>query len=151
MVSFFKNRLPELLSSLLILLFVYTAISKLINFQRFGAVLSQSPLVGHWATSLSFSLPAIELLAALLLFLPQTRTRGFILSFILMAAFTGYIAFMLLFTEKLPCACGGVLSSIGWAGHLLFNIVFTGIAWTGYKTGKNRGPQHLTPSFLKNG
>lgn len=84
----------------------------------------------------SVLLPAFELLTAALLFFPKTRTKGFGLSLIMMSVFTGYIAFMVVFSEKLPCSCGGVLSSMNWTEHLLFNIFFTIVAWLGYKENK---------------
>jgi len=49
-------------------------------------------------------------------------------AFVLMTVFTLYIAYMLLFTPKLPCSCGGVLQQMTWKQHLLFNIGFTLLA-----------------------
>lgn len=117
--------LIEIISALLILLFVYTGISKLNDQDNFQAVLSQSPLIGSRANFLSWYLPIIELLTALLVFLPFTRKLGLKISLILMCLFTGYISYMILFTPHLPCSCGGVLKQMTWTQHLLFNICFT--------------------------
>jgi putative oxidoreductase len=148
MVQFIKYRLPELLAALLILLFVYTAVSKLLSFRRFQTVLSYSPLIGRYSKALAYTIPGVELLVAALLFLPQTRTKGFAGSILLMAAFTGYIAYMLLFEPHLPCSCGGVISSMNWTGHLLFNLVFTLVAWIGYRESKKQGAR-LPPYITK--
>lgn len=48
-----------------------------------------------------------------------------------MVIFTAYIVVILQFSEEIPCACGGVLQSLGWKEHLIFNIVFSLIALTG--------------------
>ncbi|MGC1244316.1 MAG: MauE/DoxX family redox-associated membrane protein [Chryseosolibacter sp.] len=48
-----------------------------------------------------------------------------------MFAFTGYIAFILTFSPYVPCSCGGILSSMGWTEHLIFNVVFTALAVAG--------------------
>jgi hypothetical protein len=132
MQSLRKKKFTEAASSLLILLFVYTAVSKLIDFRNFQVVLSRSSLIGKSASLIAWLLPFVELAAAALLFLPATRLRGLFSSFILMLVFTVYIALMLLNSEKLPCSCGGVLGSLSWKEHLLFNIFFTLIALTGW-------------------
>ena len=123
-----KTIIPEIISAMFILLFVYTATTKLIEHESFKAVLSQSPLIGIEATLISWVLPVLELLIAILLFFPAMRTWGFTGAFILMAIFTFYIAYMILFAKNLPCSCGGVISRMSWSQHLIFNIFFTALA-----------------------
>jgi hypothetical protein len=118
----------DLIAALFILLFVYTASSKLMQLQHFMDVLKNSPLVGDYAGSISVVLPLIELVTAILLFLPRTRKEGLLLSLLLMILFTVYISYMLLFNAHLPCSCGGVISRLSWKEHLLFNVVLTVIA-----------------------
>jgi hypothetical protein len=122
----------QVICSLLIFLFVYTAVSKLTGLAHFKVVLSHSPLIGKQASLVAFLLPPVELTVAALLFLPGTRQLGLLSSIILMAVFTIYIAFMLLSSSKLPCSCGGVLNAMNWKEHLLFNICFTLIAFLGW-------------------
>jgi hypothetical protein len=64
-----------------------------------------------------------------------------------MAAFTGYIGFMLLSNIELPCSCGGVISSLSWKNHLVFNILFLLLASVGYYLSRPRqiGEQPNTP------
>jgi hypothetical protein len=116
-------------SATFILLFVYTATSKLLDHSRFLAVLGSSPLLGKFAPLLSYGLPVAEYLVSLLLFFPLTRKSGLQTSLWLMILFTAYIIYMLLFTPHLPCSCGGVLQHLGWKGHLVFNLFFTGLAF----------------------
>ncbi|MGN6602451.1 MAG: MauE/DoxX family redox-associated membrane protein [Ginsengibacter sp.] len=120
-----KTFLIDIISGLFILLFVYTATSKLIEHSSFQAVLSRSPLIGSKASILSWALPMLELFTAVLLFFPAIRKFGFISSFILMLVFTSYIIYMILFAKNLPCSCGGVISQMTWTQHLIFNVFFT--------------------------
>ena len=117
----------EIFTSLLILLFAYTAISKILDFNKFRRVLSESPLIHNGAGIIAWLLPATELLIVLLLFLPRYRITGLWISLGMLTVFTGYLFYMLLFASHLPCSCGGVLSSLSWKEHLVFNVVFLGI------------------------
>jgi len=123
-----KTIVPDIISALFILLFVYTALTKLMEHESFRAVLSQSPLIGINATILSWVLPILELFTATLLFIPTMRKWGFASSLILMFFFTCYITYMILFARDLPCSCGGVISAMTWPEHLIFNIFFTALA-----------------------
>jgi putative oxidoreductase len=123
-----KTIVADFISSLFILLFVYTATTKLIEHESFRAVLSQSPLIGINATTVSWVLPILELFTAMLLFIPSFRKWGFVSSLILMLLFTIYITYMILFARNLPCSCGGVISRMTWPQHLIFNIFFTALA-----------------------
>lgn len=116
--------LIELIASLFILLFLYTGISKLKEHEEFQLVLSKSPLLAASAIVLSWLLPIIEIATSVLLFFPSTRKYGLVTSLLLMAIFTIYISYMLLFTSNLPCSCGGVLEHLNWPQHFLFNFFF---------------------------
>lgn len=128
-----KTLITDILSALFILLFVYTAITKLVERESFNTVLHQSPLIGTASSTLSFLLPTIELITALLLFIPSVRMWGFASSFFLMVIFTFYITYMILFTPNLPCSCGGVIAYMTWKEHLVFNIFFITLAAIGLR------------------
>ncbi len=133
-----RNLIIEIISSLLILLFVYTAISKLLDFTHFKTVLHGSPLIGGKAAIVALALPITELLVALLLFMPRTRLWGFRGSLALMTVFTIYLAYMIAFTPHLPCSCGGVLKQMTWTQHLVFNIFFLLVSLTGLVMQRNQ-------------
>jgi len=114
----------EIISSLLILLFVYTAVSKLLGYTSFWVTLSKSPLIGNKAKFIAVALPVTEILVSLLLFVPRTRLWGLYASSGLMTIFTLYLIYMIYFTPQLPCSCGGVLKHMTWNQHLVFNIFF---------------------------
>jgi len=119
-----KNLVPEIISSLLILLFLYTGLSKLLDYTHFKSVLYKSPLIAGNAAVVALALPITEIMVALLLFVPRTRLWGFYGATVLMTVFTLYLAYMILFTPHLPCSCGGVLKQMTWKQHLVFNIFF---------------------------
>lgn len=125
--------LVEILSSLFILLFVYTAVNKTVGFYSFKTVLAQSPLIGSFAAVIAWFLPLVELGTASLLFFGSTRKVGFYAAASLLILFTGYIGYMLLFSNQLPCSCGGALKFLTWRAHLLFNIVWILVAIVGLR------------------
>lgn len=118
------TRLSAVTKYLLIFLFTYTGISKLIGHSVFYTTLLQSPVVRSYATPISWLIPVFELFIVLLLLLPRTRNMGLLLSFVLMILFTIYIGYMLLFIPHLPCSCGGVLQQLSWNNHILLNSAF---------------------------
>ncbi|MCZ8215325.1 MAG: hypothetical protein O9262_03755, partial [Cyclobacteriaceae bacterium] len=77
-------------------------------------------------------IPAAELYTVILLLNSGWRKAGLLMSVVLMTLFTLYIVIMLMFFERIPCSCGGVLQRMNWHEHLIFNIVFTLISITGY-------------------
>src|SRR5688572_29656190 len=76
-----KNTIPEVISSLLIILFIYTALSKLSGYNTFTIQLSKSPFITSYARSIAWSLPAGEILISLLLVFKRTRLIGLYASF----------------------------------------------------------------------
>ncbi len=125
-----RQLIIEIISSLLILLFVYAALSKLLDFNSFKYVLNRSPLIGGKAAVVALALPIIEGLVSVLLFFPRTRLWGLYGSSALMTIFALYLAYMISFTPNLPCSCGGVLKQMTWTQHLIFNVFFTLLAFT---------------------
>lgn len=127
-VTNLKSILIEIISTLLILLFVYSSISKLLEFENFQVQLGQSPLLSAYTNFISYAVLIVELAIALLLAIPKTRYIGLVTSFGLMVMFTVYIIVILNYSSFIPCSCGGILEKLGWKEHLIFNIVFTLLA-----------------------
>jgi hypothetical protein len=121
----------EIICFLLILLFVYAAFSKLIEFNTFKIQLNNSPFLKPFSEFIFWFIPIIELIVAALLTVKHTRKRGLFASFILLLIFSLYIAGMLLSTEHLPCSCGGIIQQLSWKQHLLFNLFFLLLALIG--------------------
>jgi putative oxidoreductase len=132
-----KDTIIDIISCLFIMLFLYTGVSKLLDFSRFSSTLERSPLLKSYASVIAIILPLVELMVVYLLLIPffkittRFRVHGLYASFILMALFTLYIGYMLAFTPDRPCSCGGIISQMNWHQHLYFNSVFTLLAFTG--------------------
>lgn len=126
-----KNTMTEVISSLLIMLFIYTALSKLSAYDNFTAQLSKSPFITSYSNSIAWSIPAVEILISLLLVTKRTRLIGLYASFFLMSLFTAYLIIMLNFSYYIPCSCGGVLQYLSWNAHIVFNAFFIIIAGAG--------------------
>ena len=145
------HQLTSVIAAVLILLFCYTGISKLIGHDKFRTVIGKSPLIGETSAYVSWMLPVTELAVCIFLFFPVLRRTGFLLAGILMALFTGYIIYMLEFASRLRCSCGGVLQQLSWPAHLLFNIFFTILAWIGWVMQKKMDNAFYTnPVLSKN-
>ena len=123
--------LVEIISALLILLFVYSAVSKLLDYQKFQVQLSQSPLLTAFATWVSWIIPFLEIIISIMLVFPKFRLLGLYASFSLMVMFTAYIIAITKFSDYIPCSCGGVLQNMSWNQHLVFNVGFVLLALTG--------------------
>ena len=126
-----KNTIVELISSLLMFLFLYTALSKLLEFDKFKYQIGQSPFITNISWLVIWSIPLAEIITSIFLIFKRTRLAGLYLSFFLLLLFTGYVFIMLRYSSYLPCSCGGVLSIMSWKQHLIFNLVFTGLSLAG--------------------
>lgn len=140
-----RKHVVDIISALLILLFVYAALSKLLEFETFRFQLQKSPYVKDMANILVWTVPITEIVISITLAVPRFRHIGMYASFFLMLLFSGYIYIILHFSYYVPCSCGGVLSEMSWNEHLLFNIAFTLLALMGILlTGTNRNAQLST-------
>lgn len=120
-----RKHLIDIVCALFILLWSYAAISKLAAFRTFEIQLSKSPFITDISGIISWSIPSIELGITLLLLIPVTKLIGLYLSYFLMLLFSGYIYLMLNYSYYIPCSCGGLLSTMSWNQHLVFNVLLT--------------------------
>lgn len=127
-----KISIPEKIvaaaGALYILLFVYAALSKLLDYSGFHRQLAMSPVLTAHASWLAWLVPVLELLMALLLAFPRTRLAGMFGSYCLMGAFTAYIYLIMNYASHVPCSCGGILENMGWMEHFYFNLAFLALA-----------------------
>lgn len=121
----------QIITLVCIILFVYTATTKLLDFNKFTIQIAQSSLLNPVAEVLAVVIPLFEIGIAVLLIIPRLRYIGLLAFTGMMLVFTGYIVWASYFTPDKPCSCGGVLESIGWIEHLIFNVVFVFIGFGG--------------------
>lgn len=114
----------EVICFLFVLLFLYAAFTKLLDYQKFTVQVGQSPLLTGFGDTIPWLVISLEILVAGLLMFPRTRLVALFASFSLMTMFTAYIVAILNFSPYVPCSCGGVLEKLGWTEHLIFNGLF---------------------------
>lgn len=114
----------EIICSLLILLFIYAAFSKLLDYKTFQQQLKASTILHPFSTILAWAVPLIEISISILLTANYTRLIGLHASLLLLLFFTIYIIIMLLSVSHLPCSCGGIIKKLSWRQHIAFNGAF---------------------------
>lgn len=127
-----KEKIIEIAASLLILLFIYASLSKLVNISEFRNDMLNQPFPKWMSSMLVWFVPGIEILISLALSFKLTRLWGLWGSAVLMGAFTIYTAIVLLNVfGRVPCSCGGVIKRLTWTQHLFFNAFFLLVAILG--------------------
>lgn len=119
-----RRLLTEIVCYAYVLVFMYAAVYKLIDLKFFQSQLKHSPLLGGYNILLSYLVPLSEIIASLFLLVPSLRKRGLVLATLIMLGFTIYIIYILGFSREIPCGCGGILATMGWKEHLVFNSAF---------------------------
>ncbi len=115
----------EAVTAIFIILWIYTGISKLIDWRSVSLQMMTNPIFKGMPKLATFGGPVLELCLAILLVFKRTRLLGFYLSFVLMSFFTFYVSYLMIYLPTLPCSCGGVISSLNWTQHLVMNILLT--------------------------
>ncbi|MGC4041881.1 MAG: MauE/DoxX family redox-associated membrane protein [Flavobacterium sp.] len=123
-----RDGIIYVISLLYTLLFVYAAVSKILDFENFSVQLGQSPLLSAYADYISILVPAFELIICCLLLLPRFRIIGLFSAYALMVMFTAYIYIILNFSSFIPCSCGGILEDMSWNQHIIFNLIFVALS-----------------------
>ncbi|MBD1422569.1 MauE/DoxX family redox-associated membrane protein [Sphingobacterium chuzhouense] len=120
--------LPELIVYGYAFLYIYTGYNKLRHVQVFIDGNSKIPLVGQYAELIGWGIPSLEILLAVLLALPFVRVKKIALwpSVVLMGIFILYLTTMSIFFPDRLCHCGGVIESMDWTTHLIFNLLWLG-------------------------
>jgi len=136
-----SNLITEIISMLFLLLFVYAAVSKLLDYQKFKIQLVQSPLLATYASILVWFIPTLELIIAMIL-LSKYKSLRLKLCLGLMIVFTIYIWYTLNYSDYIPCSCGGIISDLNWTEHLIFNLFWIVFAIIAIST--NKGAKHTT-------
>ncbi|MCY4778914.1 hypothetical protein ORI89_04580 [Sphingobacterium sp. UT-1RO-CII-1] len=110
------------------LLYMYTGYDKLKNIKSFIKGNESIPFIGQYAPLIGWGVPIAEIVLAILLVFPFLKLRlpALWASVILMGIFTLYMALMIKFVPDRLCHCGGVIESMSWTLHLIFNIAWLG-------------------------
>lgn len=122
----FRSQISWLTEILYAFLFSYTGYSKLSDIGPFTKGISKTPIFGHYAGIIAYGVPILEIVLAFGIVMPFRRIKhvSLALSVVLLGIFTVYLIVMILFVKEKLCHCGGVIGSMGWTHHLVFNLVF---------------------------
>lgn len=132
-----NSLLAELISGLLILLFAYTAITKVAAFKTTLHEINNQVLPNWMTPYLAVAIPAAELLIVAGLLTRRYKMAALYASLALMVVFTVYIGLALLNVyDRMPCSCGGVLKYMGWRTHFAFNLFYVVITIVAIKASK---------------
>ena len=115
----------EIIAALLVLLFLYASVSKLLGFSLFVDEMNNQPFPNWMTPYLVVIIPGSEILIAAALIFDRTRMIGFYASLVILFLFTLYAALVLFHVfDYVPCSCGGMLKKLTWGQHLLFTGAF---------------------------
>lgn len=121
-----------IISILLIIMWAYAAISKLLDLDEFKQAMATQVFPKWMGKILIWILPVIELGIVGLLLFRKTQVFGMYASFGLMLLFTLYVGGAVYnIYARTPCACGGLFAKLGWKKHFRVNIFFTLISIIG--------------------
>lgn len=126
-----QKLIVSIISYAYIIVLLYAACYKLFDFGYFLRQLEHSPLLKDYRYMVAVAVPVSEIIIALLLFFPRTRLKGLYGCAAIMSGFTAYIIYILNFAPHIPCSCGGIMATMDWGEHLVFNSLFILLAITG--------------------
>lgn len=118
----FRIHFADIIVVLFASLFLYTAVSKILDYRSFYATLDVLPSFNGKAFVLAPLIVISEISISCVLMIPATRIAGLYLSFTLMCAFTLYLLWAVYNGKTLPCSCGGAFRQLSWKQHLVLNI-----------------------------
>lgn len=123
-----KFLIIEIICCLLIILFLYASVTKLLNPYALRHDMLNQPFPRWFSRQLIWAVPSLEIVLVVLLVFEATRKWGLWATLVVLLLFTIYAALILLhFFSYVPCGCGGVIRNLTWPQHLVFNLFFTGI------------------------
>ena len=137
-----NGKLSGTLSILLILVWTYTGLDKLLRWEASRKAFHNQTFPAELAEVLAYAVPITELLIALLLLFSVSRWWGYLSSILLLTVFTTYLGLIWVGAfPRVPCNCAGILESMGWEAHLWMNLGLIGLAVWGLVVNDHRGAQ----------
>jgi len=122
-----RTTIIETITVLNIILFLYTGIDKIMDYNIFKEQLAVSPILNFAAKPVALLLPGVELIVVIMLIIPRWRLKGLYTGLTLFVFFTGYIIALFSISKEMPCSCGGVIQLLSWKQHIVFNAAFIGL------------------------
>ena len=141
-----RIRIKEVALILLIFLFAYSSAIKLNDLDAFADKLLKSPLIGiKYLVPLVYLVPIGELLIAITLVYPKSRTIGKYLSCFALTLFSLYLIALNNLDDFVPCSCGGLFEKLTFNQHIILNLILWGLSVILVFTDKRK--MYLKPQF----
>lgn len=106
-----------------VLLFLYTGITKLTNYNDYVEEIQASPLLKNIPVSLVWVLPVFEIIVAFMVLSRRWRLVALYSCSIMMVLFTIYLIALDQFEDYIPCSCGGFLGALPRNLHIVLNCI----------------------------
>ena len=117
-----KNLIAEIIIFLLLLMWAYTFVSKVLDFDTFRRQINGAYLLSSLGSPLPYLLQVLHLSLVVLLIKKSWRKIGLITSLSLLVLYTGYLIYILKFAPSIPCSCISLYSRLNWDDQLLINF-----------------------------
>lgn len=118
-----KNIYIEIILVLLIAIFLFSGISKIIHIKDLSIVLDKFPVLGNRPDASAWLLLIIELSIALMLMFPASALMGIRLAIVYLIIASSYIGSVLLFADRSMCTCAAFFKMLSWPQHIMINLV----------------------------
>lgn len=112
----------EVITSLLIVLFLYATLIQVVFHNTFQSQLTRALPGQSLAIIISYTLPVLQVLLAYLLWRPATRLTGLCVSLAAISCFTVYLVIMLPVANRSYCRCGETWSTATLGTNILINL-----------------------------
>ena len=117
-----RSTIVEVVAILLVILFAYTAASKLLDIGLFKLLSRFLPYINKFPVAI-WIFPIVELVIIFLLLLKNFRKWGFYSVATVMLIVIVYRIVVLTSGKHLPCLCGPVVRKLNEHEHIYFNII----------------------------
>src|SRR5690606_13230729 len=115
----------EVISFLFMIVLAFAGVTKLLEGDSFFNNLNNSPIlpdISWMAYLISWAVPTLEIVVALLIAIPRTRLKRLYAFLGLMIPFTIYVTAIVFFSPYTPCSCGEIISLLSSPQHPVLNI-----------------------------
>ena len=127
--------LETIFVSILIFVIGYAGFEKFLRFESSRKAFHNQTFPGELAEALSYVVPGVELLIAMLLLFSATRWWGYLGSLLVLTVFITYVGLIWVGAfPRVPCNCAGIIESLGWAEHFVLNLGLIGLAVYGLRS-----------------
>lgn len=118
-----KKTMTEIIIFLLILMWVYTFVSKIFDFDTFKRQINGAYLLSRVGFILPYLLQALHLIIFVMLISKFWRKTGVIASLALLILYSTYLIYILKFAPSIPCSCIAVMRGMNWNDQLYLNFI----------------------------